>query len=417
MKTLYLECNMGASGDMLLSALLELINDKEEFLKKLNSLGISGVRYEAQRTEKCGITGTHTEVFINGETEGSHKHSHEHEHNHKHEHSHEHEHNSESTHVDKTHTHNSFNDIKEIIGKLNISQKAKDNALSIYNIVAEAEAIVHGKPVEQIHFHELGNMDAVADIVGVCVLMDELSPDKTVVSPVNTGSGFVRCAHGVLPVPAPATAQILKGVPVYSGNIKAELTTPTGAAILKHFAFEFGKIPVMTVDKIGYGMGSKDFETANCLRAFLGETLADEATNDEIAELSCNLDDMTGEAVGFASEILLENGALEVYTLPVQMKKSRPGIILVCLCKVNEVDRFAQLILKHTTTFGVRKSIMSRYTLDRSFSKRETCYGTVRIKEGSGYGVTKSKPEYEDAAEAAKKNNLSIFTILKEVEK
>lgn len=258
-------------------------------------------------------------------------------------------------------------------------------------------------------------MDAVADIVGVCMLMEELAVDRVVVSPIHVGSGFVRCAHGVLPVPAPATAHILQGIPSYGGQVQGELCTPTGAALLKHFADSFGPMPVMNIQKIGYGMGKKDFETANCIRAFLGEEGVSGGPNGEIAELRCNLDDMTGEELGYASRILFEEGALDVFLVPIQMKKDRPGQMLLCICKPEDADRMAQLILQHTTTLGVRKALCTRYMLERTSEEVQTSLGTVHIKHAQGYGVAKDKIEYEDLARIAKEKGKSLIEIRKEI--
>jgi uncharacterized protein (TIGR00299 family) protein len=226
------------------------------------------------------------------------------------------------------------------------------------------------------------------------------------------GSGFVRCAHGLLPAPAPAAAYILRGVPIYGGHVKGELCTPTGAAILKHFTARFGPMPEMPVNKIGYGMGKKDFEAANCVRAFLGETeTGNGGPNGRAAELCCNIDDMTGEAIGYACGLLNEAGALDVFTAAVQMKKNRPGTLLTCICDVAKADYFAALMLKHTTTFGVRKAIRSRYTLERAFSALETPYGEIGVKTGAGYGVKKRKAEYNDVARAAEKNGKTLLEV------
>lgn len=415
MKTLYLECTMGAAGDMLAAALLELAGNKDEFITRVNSLGIPGVSVEACTSVKCGITGTHYSVTVGGAEEESvdvHEHDHDqdhadvHDHGHGHGHAHDHHHD---------HYHCGMDEISRIIGHLPVSERVKNDALAVYRIIAEAEADAHGRPAGEVHFHEVGSMDAVADIVSVCMLMEALAPKRVIVSPVHVGSGMVRCAHGTLPVPAPATARILRGIPIYGGMIRGELCTPTGAAILKHFADEFGGMPVMNVEDIGYGMGKKDFEAANCVRAFYGEsgTEGTEGTNGEIAELSCNLDDMTGEALGFASEILFANGALDVFTIPVMMKKSRPGYLLTCVCRVSDSDRIAALMLKHTTTFGVRRKLCERYTLERSTKTLKTPLGEVRVKEGHGYGITKSKPEYEDAAQLAREHDLPLSDVIK----
>ncbi len=275
-------------------------------------------------------------------------------------------------------------------------------------MIAEAESSVHGRPVDQIHFHEVGSMDAVADIVGVCMLMEELGAERVLASPVHVGSGQVRCAHGVLPVPAPATAHILKGVPVYGGGIRGELCTPTGAALLKHFVAAFGAMPVMTVSAVGYGMGRKDFEAANCVRASLGVI---EGGTGEVSELCCNLDDMTPEAIGFVQELLFQEGALDVYTIPIGMKKSRPGVLLVCMCRCEMAEAMAAMLFRHTTTLGVREIVSRRYTLHRETRTVSTPYGPVAVKTSTGWGVAKSKAEYEDVARIAKEHGLSFAEV------
>ena len=389
MKILYLECSMGAAGDMLTAALADLTGDRESCEARLNSLGIPGVTFDLETSAKCGIVGVHSGVKVHGESEGEHHH---HEHHHDHEHEHEHHHH-----------HTSMHDIEHIIGDLDVPAKVKDDATAIYKLIADAESKAHGKPVEEIHFHEVGAMDAVADIVGVCMLMNELAPDKVVVSPVHVGFGEVKCAHGIIPVPAPATAAILEGVPVSAGNIQGELCTPTGAALLKYFADEFGNMPVMSISKTGYGMGTKDYEQANCVRAMLGESAKETSddTPDRIAELRCNIDDMTGEEIAYATERLMDAGALDVYTTAIGMKKGRPGIMLTCLCRISEKDRFAKLIFENTTTIGIRYLEESRYILKRSEETVNSKFGEVRMKVSEGYGVKRAKPEYDDIARIA----------------
>ena len=293
----------------------------------------------------------------------------------------------------------------------------RDNAAAGYRLLAEAESRVHDRPVEEIHLHEVGAMDAVADIVGVCLLMEAIAPDRVMASPIHVGSGQVRCQHGILPVPAPATALLLQGLPVYGGAIRGELTTPTGAALLKHFVADFGPMPAMRLDAVGYGMGKKDFEAANCVRTMLGESEAASGPNGEVCVLSCNVDDMTGEAVGFALEALFKLGALDAFTVPIQMKKSRPGLMVVCLCSPKDADELARAMLRHTTTFGVRRSLCPRYALTRHAEAVETPFGPVRKKSGEGYGVRKAKWEYEDAAGAAKRSGLSLSDIYLELDK
>ena len=390
MRTLYLDCGMGAAGDMLTAALLELFDEPNKMVRELAKLRIPGVRFLAERTQKCGIYGTHMRVIVWDMEEDEHLHSHHHGHDHDHHHD---------------HTHGGMADIAHIISHLNISEKVRRDVLAVYDLIAQAESHAHGVPVNQIHFHEVGTMDAIADVTAVCYLMDKLGIDKIYASPVHVGSGQVRCAHGVLPVPAPATAHILRGVPIYGGEIKGELCTPTGAALLKHFVTEFGKMPPMTVEKIGYGMGTKDFPAANCVRAMLGST---GDSHDSITELSCNLDDMTGEELGFAMEQLLEGGALDVYTTAIGMKKNRPATMLTVLCRSEQKENMVRLIFRHTTTLGIREAEFTRYTLQRHMETVETPYGPVRKKVVSGYGVSRSKLEYEDLVKIAREQEKGL---------
>ena len=410
MKTLYLDCGMGAAGDMLTAALLELLPDPNGFVAKLNGLGIPGVHFQKEPAVKCGITGTHMSVTVHGIEEGEEPHGHHHEHHH---HDHEHEHHDHHDHDehhhhghDDGHHHSGLHDIEHIVrDHLPLPDKVREDVMAVYGLIAQAESHVHGVPVSEIHFHEVGTMDAVADVTAVCLLMNELSPDEVVVSPVHVGSGQVKCAHGVLPVPAPATAHILRDVPIYGGEIQGELCTPTGAALLKHFAARFGDMPVMKTRAIGYGMGKKDFPRANCVRAMLGERLDQ---TDTVLELSCNVDDMTAEAVGFAMDRLFEGGALEVYTVPIGMKKSRPGTWVRVMCTERDREKIIGLLFKHTTTIGVRESATRRYILDRSVETVRTPYGEVRRKAASGYGVSRTKYEYDDLSRIAKEQNISL---------
>jgi uncharacterized protein (TIGR00299 family) protein len=433
LKILYLECGMGVAGDMLMAALYELIDDREAFINKMNAFGLA--RISAEPSTKCGILGTHIHVSIDDAEElpqdenigHSHHHSHADggHHSHSHADSGDHSHSHADGGIDDVHdvlfnrieashshegSHSSFSGVTRIIDGLDAPDSVKKNAVEAYRLIAQAESHVHGKPVEEIHFHEVGSRDAIADVLGVCLLMDMLKPDLVVSSPIHTGSGFVRCAHGILPVPAPAAAYILQGIPTYSGDIKGELCTPTGAALIKLFASSFSGMPRIATEKIGYGMGFKDFKAANCVRAFLGDSFeVSSGANGTVAELKCNLDDMTGEAIGRACQILMSEGARDAFTSPIQMKKDRPGILLTCICDEDKADRFASLMIRHTTTFGVRKAVCERYMLDRSFSNVETPAGIVRVKTGTGYGVSRCKPEYNDVVEAAEKSGLSFL--------
>lgn len=384
MKILYLDCGMGAAGDMLSSALFELIDNKKEFLENINSAGIPSVIVTAENFVKCGISGTHLRVKINGEEEGK------------------------SCSYHSLHHHNSLTDIEHIINHLSMSEKVKKNVMAVYKMIAFAESKVHNAPVSEIHFHEVGALDAIADIAMFCMLVDLIGADKIVASPVNVGSGKVACAHGILPVPAPATAEILKGISAYSNGIDGELCTPTGAALLKYFVNYFSDMPSMAVDKIGYGMGTKDFVTANCVRVFLGTAENDADDTDSVVELSCNIDDMTAEELSFAADILLDSGALDVFTSPVVMKKGRLGSLLTVICKSENKDKFVKLIFKHTSTIGIRESIHKRYVMNREICIAETEFGAVKIKNSSGYGTKKSKFEYEDLARICCENNISF---------
>lgn len=397
MKTLYLDCGMGAAGDMLSAALLELYPEPEQFIKRLNRLGIPKVEFQAEPAVKCGITGTHMTVKVDGMEEVSTDH---------HEEAHHYEyHYGEHSHH---HDHHNMQSITAIVGKLDIPEEVKKDILAVYDLIAQAESHVHGRPVDEIHFHEVGSMDAVADVTAVCLLMHELKPERVVASPVHVGSGHVHCAHGILPVPAPATAWILQDIPTYGGKVRGELCTPTGAALLKYFVQEFGSQPPMRVEGIGYGCGQKEFEVANCVRAMCGETADNQ---DYIVELRCNLDDMTPEAVGFAMEELFAAGALDVYTTAVGMKKNRPGILLTCMCKEKQREEMIRLLFLHTTTLGVRESVCNRYTLKRTMKTETTVYGNVRIKEVSGWGIKRQKAEYEDLARIAREQEMPIAQV------
>lgn len=394
MRILYLDCAMGAAGDMLAAALLELVPDPDAFVAELNGLGIPGVRFRRERAVKCGIAGTHLAVEVDGVEEESHDvHGHEHGRDHTHEHGH-------------GHHHSGMGDIEHIVrDHLALPEGVKDHIMAVYGLIAQAESHAHGVPVEEIHFHEVGSMDAVADITAVCLLMDRLAPDQVAASPVHVGSGQVRCAHGILPVPAPATARILRDVPIYGGQIQGELCTPTGAALLKHFVSRFGPMPPMRPRALGYGCGKKDFEAANCVRAMLGE---DGDGEDQVCVLSCNLDDMTAEGVGFAMERLFEAGALDVYTVPIGMKKSRPGVLLEALCRPRDREALVGTIFRHTTTLGVRESVCRRYVLERELEALDTPWGPVRRKTASGFGVSRAKYEYEDLARIARERGIGL---------
>lgn len=388
MKILYIECSMGVAGDMLMGALYELLNDEDrkKFTDKMNSLGIEGLHVEAVPSVKCGINGTHMNVTIDGHEE------------------------LESHHAEHHHHHGaSMHDIRHVIDAAGISENVKKNAVEVYECIAQAESRVHGKSADEIHFHEVGSKDAMADVIGCCMLIDIIGADRIVVSPVTTGFGNVRCAHGILPVPAPATALILNDVPLRAGSIEGELCTPTGAALVKHYADEFGNMPQMTVSRIGYGMGTKDFAAANCVRVFVG--IQATRTAKTIVQLCCNIDDMTAEELGYAAELLMDEGALDVYTTAIGMKKSRPGTLLTVMCREEDRERIAGLIFRNTATLGMRVYHCERMILERSEKTLHTEFGDVRCKEASGYGVVRSKLEYDDVRRLAKSSGRSIREI------
>ena len=371
MKTLYFDLSMGAAGDMLAAALFQLVPEPERLLARVNALGLPGVEARLVPAEKRGIQGLRYEVLVHGREEG---------------------------HGGQEHHGSHLHDIEAILAGSALPEVVREDALAVYRLLAQAESKAHGCPVEEIHFHEVGQLDAIVDIVTVCLLMDVLKPELVCASPVHVGSGTVRCAHGVLPVPAPATAELLKGIPCYSGEIRGELCTPTGAALLRHFVKDFGPMPEMRVEHLGNGMGSKDFPQANCLRASLGES------GETVVELCCNVDDMSGEAIGYALEQFMAAGALDAFWQSVGMKKSRPGTLLTVLCKPEDRERMLRQVFRLTSTLGVRESLCRRYILRREKGYVETPYGPVGIKQARGYGVERAKLEYEDLkalAEAA----------------
>ena len=419
MRTLYIECNMGAAGDMLTAALYELLDEgqKREFLDTMNSLGLPGVKVRAEEASTCGIAGTHMSVTINGEEEeaagGEHGHAHEH-----------------------GHEHAAPGHIAELIGRMDrLPAEVREAARGVYGRIAQAEAKAHGCPAGDVHFHEVGALDAVADVTGACYALFLLRPERILVSPVHVGSGTVRCAHGVMPVPAPATANLLEGVPVYGGAVKGELCTPTGAALLTYFADGFGEMPVMVTERTGVGIGARKFEQANCVRIFLGETpgarseagsgaseavgrgseAGEQGPNGTITELVCNMDDMTPEALAFAAARLLEAGALDVYTVAGTMKKGRSGHILTVLARPEEADRLARCILRETTTNGVKARRCEKYYLRPGSETVRTHWGEARVKTAEGYGVTHAKPEYEDAAKLARAAGISYREAAEEI--
>jgi uncharacterized protein (TIGR00299 family) protein len=339
------------------------------------------VRVESFLTLKNGIAGRRVKVTVHGEDEAeAHGHGH-------------------------GHAHRSLAEILALIDGFELPERVKADAKAVYELIARAEGRVHGREPGEVHFHEVGALDAVADVTGVCLLMYELGAERVAASPVRVGYGTVRCAHGELPVPAPATALLLEGVPVYAGDIEGEFCTPTGAALVKYFAGEFGPMPELTVERSGFGMGTRDYERVNGLRAIVGEAAE---RLPRVAELRCNLDDIRAEDLAFAQELLLERGALDVYTLPLGMKKGRAGVMLGCLCEEERREEFAALMLRHTPTLGLRVYHPERITLSRRTETVETQFGELRVKYAQGRGVEKSKPEFDDLKRMALESGLSL---------
>ncbi|MDY3255312.1 MAG: nickel pincer cofactor biosynthesis protein LarC [Lachnospiraceae bacterium] len=409
MRILYLDCGMGAAGDMLAGALVSLLSkeEQESFIKMINNIGVDGVKVSLSDDAKCGIVGKHFKVEIDGVEEHSHDvHEHEHHHEHEQEHGHHHEHHH--------HGKGPFpKELEAVAEKFNniladdVAIVGQSDIKGVYELLAEAEAKVHGKDVSEIHFHEVGMKDALIDIASVVYLMNKLKVDKVVVSPVNVGFGKVKCAHGILPVPAPATAELVKGIPTYAGRFEGELLTPTGAALLKYYADEFSYQPLMNVIKCGYGTGNKNFESANVVKAVLGE-VTDELISENVIELNCNVDDMSAEDMAYATKALIENGAKDAFVTPVIMKKGRSGMLLTVLCSAIDKERFVSLIFKHTSTIGIRVKETERIILNRHEETVHTKLGDVRVKYSEGYGVKREKPEFEDLRKLAEENNISV---------
>ena len=398
MKTLYLDCSMGAAGDMLAGALLELVPDPDAALAELNAFGIPGVTYRRETLSKCGIAATHLSVTVDGHEESDVHHHH--------------------------HEHRSLADVLHVIGHLNLDPSVREDVEGVYGALAAAESQAHGKAVGEIHFHEVGALDAIADIAAFCHLLRRVAPDNVVASPIHVGSGTVKCAHGELPVPAPATAFLLEGVPAYSdGEIVGELCTPTGAALIRRFAASFGPQPLMTVRSVGYGAGRKEFPRANVVRAMLGDTASsfakgtDEKCDGEIFELDFNVDDMTGEELAFAAERIFAAGARDVSFAPIVMKKGRPGHRVSIMCAGEARGDVVKAIFAHTSTLGVRETHCRRYTLDRKIETVTLPDGsTVRRKVASGYGVCRAKYEADDLAALARSKGISLSEVTAMVE-
>jgi uncharacterized protein (TIGR00299 family) protein len=468
MRIAYLECFSGISGDMFLGALIDVGVPPELFIKTVEALGVDA-RLEISRVDRSGISATKVDVIAAGEKElpreefwqeavssqksalstqhsaftpatasmgahlhgGEEKHASEHSHGHSHSHgekhspSHEHkghshshkqDHGSEHSH---SHSHRGLKEIRQIINDAGISASAKDRAIKIFEALGTAEAKVHNSDIEKVHFHEVGTIDAIVDIVCASVGSEALGVDEWICSPLNVGGGTVVCAHGTFPIPAPATLELLKKAPVYSGEILKELVTPTGAAIVSVLASRFSQFPAMQAEKVAYGAGTRNFKNhPNVVRLTVGETVAQPESpfpTEEITVLEANIDDMSPQVFGYVMEQALSSGALDAFGIPVQMKKSRPGMLLTVLCRTEDSQRLTKLILSETTTLGVRIRRETRAALTRRHMCVSTKWGEVRMKLANLNGsISNYAPEYEDCSRIAKEQKVPLKTVMQE---
>ncbi|MFY9939384.1 MAG: nickel pincer cofactor biosynthesis protein LarC [Silvibacterium sp.] len=408
----YLECFAGISGDMLLGALVDAGVSTELLQQTAGALKI-GAELDTRSVDRSGIRSTKVDVKVAGKLaeamEHDHNHSHDHDgHGHAHDHSHEQDHS-------RPHSHGrSWRQIRELIVHSDLREDAKALALRTFELLAQAEAKIHGMPVEEAHFHEVGSVDAIVDIVCGAVGLCSLNVDCWYASPINTGSGFIDCAHGRFPVPAPATAELLKGVPTYAAGPKKELITPTGAALLRALGCSFGEAPGMVAEAIGYGAGTRNPERfPNVLRLTIGESTVTDANQDRVTVLECAIDDATPQVLAYAMELALENGALDAMAAAVTMKKGRLGALLTVLAKPEDAAAIEALLFRETTTLGIRRRSEERVILDRSFVTVETAFGRIRVKVASRGGEQRNAmPEYEDCRRAAREHGAPLKLVI-----
>jgi hypothetical protein len=391
-RILYFDCFSGASGDMVLGALLDAGLPLDELRAALGSLAIDEASVSANRVLRAGVSATKFTVDM---------------HDHHHSHSHGHTHGSAA--VAHSHAHRSLAEIDRLIERSALSASAQTRAKELFHCLGEVEAAIHQMPIDQIHLHEVGEVDSIIDIVGAVFALEWFRADRIVSSPLNVGGGMVHSAHGHFPVPAPATVKLLTGAPVYSSGIQSELVTPTGALIVAAYAHTFGPIPPLKVERIGYGAGDRDLPgTPNVLRVLVGESTADAAT-EQIVVLECEIDDMTPQIFGLVMDRLHAAGALDVYLSPVQMKKNRPGTLLTILARPEQRQELTALVFRETTTIGIRYHEVRRQRLDRETVNVETPLGTVRFKVARLDGkIVNSTPEFEDCLRIASERNLPV---------
>jgi pyridinium-3,5-bisthiocarboxylic acid mononucleotide nickel chelatase len=421
MNVLYLDIFSGISGDMFLGALLDLGVDAHQFEHELEKLRVDGYHLHISRQEKSGIAGVKFDVHLaddhghdHGHEHSHHDHDHDHKHEHHHEHGHSHEH--EHHHHDENRT---FTEIKQLISKSSLSEWVKKKSIAIFQRIADAEGRIHGKPPEQVHFHEVGAVDSIVDIVGACIALEMLGKPRVFSAPVVEGSGWINCAHGRFPIPAPATLAILgaRGAAVTQCDEPHELVTPTGAALLAELVESFGPMQGLVAEKIGFGLGTRVNKTRpNVLRAILGSDTQHATRNtqhdwetDTIAVLETNLDDITAEILGNFVERTFAAGALDVFYTPIQMKKNRPGVLLTILCAEADADKFCEMILRETSAFGVRRHAAERRKLRREFTTVKTPFGEVTVKLGKLDGkIVQAAPEFESCKKAADKAGMPL---------
>jgi pyridinium-3,5-bisthiocarboxylic acid mononucleotide nickel chelatase len=416
MRTLYFDCFSGISGDMTVGALRDLGVEESVFQEALAALQL-GDEFHAhfRRDSRQNIVGWKFDVHTHDHQPADQPHSHAPHHGHEHGGHHHHHHDEgghDHSHHDEGHTHGrNHREIRELIEASTLSDSVKDRVLSVFRRIAEAEGKIHGVPADDVGFHEVGAADSIADIVAACAGFEALDVERVFASKLVEGSGWIRCAHGRFPLPAPATLEILAGIPLSQIDESVEFITPTGAALLAEFADGFGTLPEMVIEKIGYGIGSRNSPNRpNVLRVVLGEAASlAEAETDEIAQIETNIDDLSPELAGATMESLFNAGALDVFFTSAQMKKNRPGFLLTVLADQERVNELIRIILTETSAFGVRVATKRRFKLRREFRDVETPYGTVRIKIGLlGDEIVQAAPEYESCREVARRAGVSV---------
>ena len=402
--TLYFDCFSGASGDMVLGALLDLGLPIDDLRGALGSLTIDGIEIGADRVLRAGVSATKLRVMDRRQETEDRRQEHEGHEGHE-------GHGGGQQHQGRHHHHHDHHSLKEIAAAIErsaLSPESRDRAIHMFERLAEAEAAIHAMPVEKVHLHEVGALDSIIDIVGSVYGLDQLGASEISSSPLNLGGGTVTCAHGVYPVPAPATARLLKGVPVYSGDVEMELVTPTGALIVTEYAQSYGPLPRLTVDRIGYGAGDRDpTRHPNVLRMIVGEAAASSAH--DVIEIVCEIDDMNPQLFGPLMDRLLAAGALDVFYASVQMKKNRPGTLVTVLSPPDRRDALTTILFTDTTTIGVRYNEMQRECLERQVVSVETPLGAIRFKVASRKGrVLNASPEFDDCARIAAERSLPL---------